>query len=77
MLICERKARPLLAKFSKGSQQHDKLEVEEQFASDSERNSKPRGNGATDVRQGWSGEAAEPLYSNKKGNGTQGTCGDI
>jgi hypothetical protein len=38
---------------------NDKSEVENQIASVSERNSEPFR--ATDVRQGWSGEAAEPL----------------
>ncbi len=37
----------------------DKSEVEGEFASASERKFEPFR--ATDVRQGWSGEAAEPL----------------
>ena len=42
----------------------DKSEVEEQFASDSEAEFEAP-IGASALRQGWSGEAAEPLLAKK------------
>ena len=41
----------IIQETSNKSSVSDKAEVEEQFASDSERNSKPRGNGAAALRQ--------------------------